>query len=254
VPVDDLDLFEPLRHESVQIISDQDVYKLNPNIDVNRYLSLPGYIQQQIIKAEFWRYNPCSAYLCIDSDSVFIRDFYIEDFLATDGYPYTTINQAQTLMEEVVMHGKEKILKQYLIDVVTIQNLLSREGIPYSFGPTPVAWDCRVWQSLEHNYLIPNQLTILDIIVQAPSELRWYGEALLKFKAIPVYPTEPFFKVFHYSWQFKQKYLKKIHLLQKIYIGIVYQSNWEKLYDWSSKRPSYISLFINKYLRITNKS
>lgn len=238
VPVDDVDLFQPLRQESVSIISDRDVYSLNPKLDVNQYLGLPGYIQQQVIKAEFWRYNPCQVHLFIDSDSIFIRDFYIHDFMSRDGYPYTTINQAQTLMEEAVMRGKAKILDQYLQDVVIIQNLLSREGIAYSFGPPPVAWDARVWQSLEDNYLAPNQITILDAIVKHPSELRWYGEALLKFKAIPMYPTEPFFKFFHYSWQFNHKFLQNMAAMKKIYSGIVYQSNWDKANDWPQTRKS----------------
>jgi Family of unknown function (DUF6492) len=246
VPVDDVDLFQSLRQKSVSIISDRDIYQLNSKINVDGYNDLPGYIQQQIIKAEFWRYNPCPVYLCIDSDSIFIRDFYIKDFLAPDGHPYTTINQAQTLMEEAVMRGKDKILDQYLQDVVIIQNLLSREGIAYSFGPTPVAWDARVWQSLEDNYLIPNQLTILDAIVKAPSELRWYGEALLKFNAIPMHPTEPFFKVFHYSWQFNHQFSKKMDSLKKIYIGMVYQSNWDKANDWPRPPKSLFHRILNK--------
>ena len=40
-----------------------------------------------------------SNYLCIDSDSIFIRDFGKTDFLASDGEPYTVLHQNKELFQ-----------------------------------------------------------------------------------------------------------------------------------------------------------
>ena len=60
------------------------------------------------------------------------------------------------------------------------------------------------------------------------SEFSWYGESLLNFQAIPIYPIEPLFKVFHYSQQaieYKQNNITEQMIAQN-YMGIIMQSNY----------------------------
>lgn len=44
-------------------------------------------------------------------------------------------------------------------------------------------------------------MSLLDAILLAPLELRWYGEARLRYQAIPLMPCQPLFKVYHCAWQ-----------------------------------------------------
>ena len=96
------------------------------------------------------------------------------------------------------------------------------------FGATDGSVMHKVWKSLEEQYMSPNNLTFPDLIEYSPSEFSWYGEALLAFKAIEVYPAEPLFKVFHYPQQYieyKQQNITEEMIAQN-YMGIIMQSNF----------------------------
>ena len=68
VPKNDYKLFSQLA--DVNIVIDEDIYTLDNNWEA-----------QQIIKSNFWKLNITENYLCLDSDSYFIKPFYISDFL-----------------------------------------------------------------------------------------------------------------------------------------------------------------------------
>ena len=56
-----------------------------------------------------------------------------------------------------------------------------------------------------------------------------YGEALLKYQAIPVLAIEPLFRVYHYDWQyFLMKRLGETEeKTARHYLGVIYQSTWD---------------------------
>jgi hypothetical protein len=229
VPVSDLNLFkDSIKNNRVILISDEEILEKNPEIDKSKFKSLPGGLQQQIIKSEFWRLNVSFNYVCIDSDSEFIRPFRASDFLTSDGTPYTTMSEAHGLLDDALRMRKFEVIQNYFEIMQKVKDALKREGRIYAFGPTPVVWNRSVWESLELNYLAPKKLSIMDAICDIPFELCWYGEALLKYKSINLMPVESLFKVYHYKWQFQEDDLKnpKIKFLQQSYLGVVKQSNW----------------------------
>mgnify|MGYP003140228684 CR=1 FL=1 len=65
----------------INVVYDEDLYTFKYNID--------GWRQQQIIKHFFHKKCPSDNYIIIDSDCRFIKDFYIDDFIAYDNVPYT---------------------------------------------------------------------------------------------------------------------------------------------------------------------
>jgi hypothetical protein len=78
----------------------------------------------------------------------------------------------------------------------------------------------------------------------APIESRWYGEALLNFKAVPLLPCQAIFKVYHYAWQLNQdqkKFGVTPEKLAQIYCGIIYQSAWEREMDWPEEGGGFWS-------------
>ena len=106
--------------------------------------------------------------------------------------------------------------------------LFGRTGRIYDFGPGPIIWSCKVWKSLEEEYLIPNGLTFENLIESVPSEFTWYGEYLLVSEKILILPIEPMFKFFHFKQQyidFKNQGYTENNFKQN-YLGIVMQSNW----------------------------
>ena len=86
-------------------------------------------------------------------------------------------------------------------------------------------------------------MNLVDAIVQAPIESRWYGEALLAYQAVPLLPCQALFKVYHYAWQFDRDQRLGITegKLAKQYCGVIYQSAWERNLDWPKEGGDWLS-------------
>jgi hypothetical protein len=218
VPKNDYNLFSQL--EGANIILDEDIFSLSSS-----------WIAQQIIKSNFWKLNIAENYVCLDSDSCFIRPFKISDFMFDENTPYTIIHEQKELFSWSVTKIKELGFdpkEGFINDRQKIMDLFERKGKHYDFGPSPIIWSSKVWKSLEEQYMIPNNLAFPDLIEYSPSEFSWYGEALLAFEAIKIYPVEPLFKVFHYPQQYieyKQQNITEEMIAQN-YMGIIMQSNF----------------------------
>ena len=203
-----------------------DGYTLLADEDIDREGS--GWAGQQIIKAQFWKLGLAENYLCLDSDSQFIRPFYSRDFLYKDHIPYTVCHEPKDFFEWTQTNLSFDPQESFIKDREQVMALFGREGRIYDFGPSPVIWNSNVWKGLEENYTIPNKLTFANLITHCPSEFTWYGEYLLASGTIPIYPAQPLFKVFHYKEQYIESKQKGITLedLSKNYLGIILQSNW----------------------------
>jgi hypothetical protein len=244
VPQIELPLFyEHLSNLDVELLCDEDIVKASPNINANNVKRMPGHLSQQVIKSEFWRLGLSSAYLCLDSDALFIRPFGLADFITTDGTPYTMMDEAHDLLEDALRHKKDRIIESFHKESTEVQKLFERIGRKYSFGPFPLVWHRAVWESLDTHYLQPKGMSFADAITQAPIESRWYGEALLAYKAIPLMPCQALFKVYHYAWQLDQDRRTNINTQQlaQFYCGVIYQSAWEREMDWPTEGGSWLS-------------
>jgi hypothetical protein len=218
VPDQDIELFKNNITTNVIVISDSEIDSENT-----------GWQGQQIVKSQFWKLKVCKNYVCIDSDSYFIKDFTTKDFMYDEETPYTICHEDKDLLEWSIRSNLGfDIQKSFQEDRNKVMNLFNRTGAYYDFGPSPVIWNCNVWNSLFENYMKPNNLSFKNLISFSPSEFTWYGEWLLVSKVISLYPKQPIMKVFHYGQQYheaKQKgYTEKD--FTKNYLGIIMQSNW----------------------------
>jgi len=179
------------------------------------------------IKAEFWRVNPAQNCVCIDSDSRFIRDFFASDFLASDGNPYTILHEGKPFMEFCLTHGIRETERHFEAMSDEMRRLFGRVGPSYAFNPFPVIWSSKVWQALAAK-LEAEGSNITGAIVAHPYESSWYGEALLKYKSVPLLPREPIFKAYLYFEEYERDRRDGMTeaMLAKFYLGVVYQSNW----------------------------
>jgi hypothetical protein len=252
VPLKDLPLFqEKLNDFDVHLITDEFIIQSNPAIDPQALSNIPGHISQQVVKSEFWRLGISDAYMCLDSDCMFIRPFHLNDYVCSNGIPYTVMDEGKDLLEFSLSAGKPQLLNNFQVEATRVQNVFEREGRHYSFGPFPLVWHSKVWKSLDTQYLKPNSMSFLDAIQFAPFESRWYGEALLAFKAIPLMPCQAFFKVYHYAKQFDNDRRNNVNLemLSKIYSGVIFQSAWERDMDWPNEGGSGLSKLARRLRR-----
>ena len=244
VPATELPLFrEHLKGLGVELLSDEDILKASPRIDAEQVRKMPGSVSQQVVKSEFWRMGLAAAYLCLDSDAVFIRPFGVADFMTPDGTPYTMMDEAHDLLEGAMQRGRQRVVSAFITEAGQVQTLFGRVGRRYSFGPFPLVWHRAVWESLDTQYLQPHGMGFADAIALAPIESRWYGEALLAYQAVPLMPCQALFKVYHYAWQFDQEQRAGIRTQQlaDLYCGVIYQSAWERELDWPTEGGNTLS-------------
>jgi hypothetical protein len=244
VPASDMALFQShLNGMAVELLVDEDIVAANPAIDKLAFAKLAGNISQQIVKSEFWRLNVSQTYLCLDSDCIFIRPFKTGDFMASGDHPYTVIDEGRDLFFACLSRRDTQILDNFQRESTQVQQFFGRQGKHYNFGPNCPIWDRRVWISLDEHFLQPTEQSFMDVILKSPNEMRWYGEALLKFKAIDLIPSQPLFKMYHYAWQQRKDRKDRIDVnaLARLYCGVVYQSAWEREMDWPSEGGDWMS-------------
>jgi hypothetical protein len=222
-------LEEVLGKDSYHWVADEDIVVANSSASIDQYLAMPGGLSQQIIKAEFWRLGLAENYLCLDSDSKFIRDFRQSDFVDNDNIPYTVLHQNKELFQIASNRGHHKVERDLKIEVERVQKLFGRVGPHFYCAPAPFNWSAKVWQSLDREYLQPKGISIWDLITPEHPESLIYGEAIMKYHAIPLIAIEPLFRTYHYDWQYYlMKRLGETEAkLAQNYFGVIYQSAWD---------------------------
>lgn len=226
VPSKDISAFQHLVNNFV-LLSDEEIYDI-PKEFTNAYKN------QQIIKSNFWRLKLCNNYVCLDSDSEFIKNFYINDFIYSNDIPYTVVSEQKDLFQWSANNKTNLGFDPrvgFIIDRTAVMKVFGYENrrVIYDFGPSPVIWNCENWITLNRTFELQHDIKFHELIYQIPSEFTWYGEWLLHNKTIPIYPREPLFKVFHYKKQYED-YIRQfgnIEQLKENYLGIILQSNWK---------------------------
>lgn len=186
-----------------------------------------NWITQQIVKLLFSTKGNCKNYLCLDSDSYFIRNFYISDFIIK-GIALFQIHQQKDLFEWALEYPEfyNKIKSYYISIRKPVMDYFKRAGEFYDFGPAPILFNSEICIELIEHWR-KSDLTIEKAFIISPSEFTWYGEFILYKKTSHILPRQPFFKVFHYAEQYLD-FTGKIPLseLDKEYLGVVLQSTW----------------------------
>lgn len=248
VPSKDFELFkDKFSQFDIILIRDEEIILSNKKLEMNRIDRMPGSLSQQVIKSEFWRLGFSANYVCLDSDNEFIKNFRKSDFICDDGTPYTVIGEGKDYLTYFASKKIDKIQTYLNKEAKHVQDFIGRSGKTYDFGIPPLVWSRKVWESLDQ-FLCEKNMNFADAIIQYPYELRLYGEALLRFNAIPLRPSEPFFRTYLHEIQYYADKKRGITLeaIRKNYLGIVKQSNWEGMSNETKK--SFLSR-INKKIK-----
>lgn len=214
VPPEDIEIFRKSIPFYTKILNDSEI--------TNNY---QGWVGQQYVKAFCYKTRLSKYYVIIDSDSYFIKNFKISDFLVDEKTPYLVISQHEDMLNWTDRYARETLpfnpRDSFEGDYEIIKSHLNRKGKTYHFGPTPCIWDSEVWEQAEEEYGIDNLLSL------KPVEIKWYGELFFSFgkKYLPI---PPMFKVFSYAPQYS--FYKQLEWTEedfnKQYYGIILQSNW----------------------------
>jgi len=245
-------LEEVLGQDGYIWVSDEEIVAANPKADFAQYQAMSGGLSQQIIKSEFWRLGYSENYLCLDSDSLFIRKFYQSDFMSDDLTPYTVLHQNKELFQLAINRGQERVERDLRGEAERVKALFDRQGPNFYCAPAPFIWSAKVWQTLEREYLNPKGMSLWELVSPQLPETLIYGEALLKYRAIPLIAIEPLFRTYHYDWQYfllRRLGETKTKIAQN-YLGIIYQSAWESHTQLGKSDKSFLSRSVRQVKRL----
>ena len=245
-------LLELVGDKGYEWVSDESIIKANIQATAGVEKNKSGGLTQQIIKSEFWRLNVSENYVCLDSDCIFIKDFRKSDFLAADGNPYTVIYQNKEYFQLAVDRGFAKAPQELKAEGDRVKALFARQGPNYYCPCPPFIWSAKVWKSLDESFLKPQGLTFWDVCTSEHPETLLYLEALLNYKAIPLYPIEQLFRIYYYDWHYFL--LRRVgelpSKLKENYLGVIYQSSWDLSLDYGGSQKSLPSRALKKLKRV----
>lgn len=246
-------LVQTLGNKGYLWVADEDIVLANPKANLENYQQMPGGLSQQIIKSEFWRLGYTENYLCLDSDSFFIRDFHQSDFLSDDGVPYTVLHQNKELFQLAINRGQDTVERDLRVEAERVKTLFERKGPNFYCAPAPFIWSSKVWQSLDQNLLQPKGISLWEFVSSQYPETLIYGEALLKYRAIPLIAIEPLFRTYHYAWQYflLRRLGETQSKLCQNYLGIIFQSAWDADLALGRPQKSLPSLLLKKVKRFS---
>jgi hypothetical protein len=243
VPGEDLLPFkEKLGSQNINYLKDEDILELTMMHSKSKRVELPPVILQQVVKSEFWRLGLTENFLIIDSDSYFIKEFTLQDFIFDEHTPYTIMNEGRHQLDWAARAGNERFIRDYHELRERALGLFDRAGPHFDFAPTPMICSSHVWRAMYEKVAKPVGESFYDQIVQFPCETQWYGEFLLHDLTIPIIPREPLFKV----WGFKDQWKEGIslgetdHILAQNYLGVIDQSYWSRSLDAYTKKQKRI--------------
>jgi hypothetical protein len=194
----------------------------------------PRHLLQQLIKLEFWHLGLCRNYAWLDSDSYFIRQFQVSDFMCDDETPFTIqdeFTEASSRQRWAGVPGRElnKRIDDRLRLINKFRNLFGNDGPLWNFaGSTPIIWSAAVLQHLNEHYLPSIDQTIYELLFNYPCETHLYGEYLHHSRPIAIRPKPHMFKSYLYLDEFikSQEAGENEYSLSKSHYGICMQSNW----------------------------
>jgi len=234
-----------------QWVSDESIVRANPLAPIGIEKTKPGGLSQQVIKSEFWRLGIAKNYVCLDSDCIFIQDFRKNDFIASDGNPYTVIYQNKEYHQLAINRNYAKAPRNLQVDAENVKAIFGRTGPNYYCLCPPFIWSAAVWHALDKGYLEPRGQTLWDLISRNHPETFIYNEVLLKFRPIPLHPIEQLFRVYYYDWHYflMRRLGETLPKLKENYLGVIYQSSWDLSLDLGVSQKSIPSRALKKIKR-----
>lgn len=226
VPRDDVDAFRPLLRPGVTLHTEDIVESHLVNEPVAGFSA--GYINQEIVKLAFWETGLADAYLCIDSELEFVRDFRRSDFMADEDTPFTFLTEDAVLHAEpeyYATHWPTRAAKLRLImDAVGLDSprMLTVHG--------HAVFSAVVLRAFRDRFLQPRGWDYADALAVAPYEPSWYSFWLQADRTIPIVMREPIVKTFHDPTQYLDYSIRGITAQEAAlgYVAIIVNSNYSR--------------------------
>ena len=246
VPEQEQEMFEQFGSDTISVVSDES-YAGKYFTDKKLHNLAIGYCNQEICKLAFWESKIAKNYLCLDSDSLFIRDFHESDFMADDDTPFMVLVMDKDLAIEKHYHdfwlGRQEFIKK-------IYAAVELDDRRYRTCHNAQVLNATVLASLKNDFMKKHNYSYADLIAIAPFEFTWYNAWFQKCGLIREVAVEPFFKMFHMRIEYTMSRLRGLDLddYAYSYVGIILNGDWEKP-ESTYKKPSHWMKKLYKFLK-----
>ena len=226
VPDNELSLFSRFASPLIEILGESVLGQHLVSDEVHGLR--PGYINQEIVKLSFWELGFAENYFCVDSEAMFIRDFYIANFMATPEVPYTV------LVEDNELKVEPNYFHQYWVQreesLREIQRIIGLDDPIIRTCHGHQIFSATVLRSFVDEFLNPRSWTYRDALAASPYEFSWYNMWLQKTQVIPIHQREPLVKVFHNEDQHLEYILRGVNLadIARGYLAVVVNSSYAR--------------------------
>jgi hypothetical protein len=235
-PENELYLFQPLSSPNIIVITDESYAKECFAKAGHSGMSL-GYVNQQICKLTFYKTGVTRNYLCLDSDTVFIRDFYISDFMHDEDTPYTVFVMDKDLSIErhygpVFWVGRQAAIKK-IYDFMELNDRRLRTC------HNSQVFSVQILESFARDFMKPKALKYNDLLKISPYEFSWYNVWFQKTQLVKEFAVEPFFKMLHMRQEYTFSRLKLLRQedYAQAYVGLILNSKWTPKTPLNYKDP-----------------
>lgn len=226
VPDNEISMFSKFSSSNIEVLGESVL--AGHLVDSQVHGLRPGYINQEIIKLSFWELGFTENYFCVDSEALFIRDFFTSDFMATPEIPYTV------LVEDNELKVEPNYFNQYWVQreasLREIQRLVGLDDPIIRTCHGHQIFSSTVLRSFVDGFLNPRSWTYRDALAAAPYEFSWYNMWLQKTQLIPIHQREPLVKVFHNEDQHLEYILRGVTLadIARGYLAVVVNSSYAR--------------------------
>jgi hypothetical protein len=233
VPDSDYKYFKSLinKRNYIDVITDEEVSKDYVNaLDYPELKSSIGIINAGVSKLSFWETKLADNYFAIDSDMVFIRDFYLHDFIDRDGLPFIALSAYPELKTDNFYFHRywnsrdtsyQKVKE--IIGLKNNQNLNTHNSQVMS---------SLILQDFKKNFLTSLSWTYADAMIFERYEFFWYAAWAQKSKVIEINIRHDFVKMIQHQGEHLMFFNAGFREsdFSRDYIGIIVNSNWSRQY------------------------
>ncbi len=247
VPQEDLEIFSQYAESGVILITDESYMQQYKTKEKHFGLS-EGYVNQEICKLAFHEADYCNHYLCLDSDTQFIRPFTVDDFMYDENTPYTVL----VMDKDLSIEKHYQYFWDYRANLIKkIYDEVGLNDRRFRTCHNSQVMSVKVLCSLKNDFMIPKGYTYEMLIAISPYEFTWYNAWFQKCQLVPEYAVEPFFRMFHHRIEYIFSLLKNLSLgdYSRAYVGIILNSNWEQKPIKQYRELHKIDKLIYKILR-----
>ena len=242
VPKIDLEIFSVFKNNNISVDTEEDLnLPLISSTTDTGGISI-GYFNQEIIKLSYWETYNSSYYFPLDSETIFIRHFKLEDFFFDIDIPNIPLIEDKDI----------QLFDSYFTNIWTprfeklkliwdIMNLPSNHILTIH---NSTIFSGKFLKSFKEEFMDKKALSYYDLIRISPYEFSWYNAWIQKYHWGEFRVIEPFIKIFHSS---EDLYMASInHItetkLSRSYIGYILNSNFSRAFTNSLEDSLIASL------------